>query len=102
MKPVVGWPNWGAAIPTQCAAQATTYLVILADTSAWIDHLRRASPTLAWALEQQKLVMHPFVIGEIACGMIKRRQIVLELFAELPPAIVATHEEVMALTKTGS
>jgi predicted nucleic acid-binding protein len=74
--------------------------VILVDTSIWIDHLRRASPALEWMLERQDALLHPFVIGEMACGRIKNRDAVLEFFAELPRATVATHEEVMALIES--
>ena len=74
--------------------------MILVDTSVWIDHLHRASPALTWGLERKDVLIHPFVIGEIACGRIKNRGAVLEFFAELPRPAVATHEEVMALIES--
>jgi len=69
--------------------------LILADTSVWIDHLRKGVPALAEALERQEILTHPFVIGEVACGNLVHRQEVLALMAALPAAMVATHEEVL-------
>jgi predicted nucleic acid-binding protein len=48
--------------------------VILVDTSVWIDHLHKAVPMLVDGLEAEDVATHPFVIGEIACGEIARRQ----------------------------
>jgi predicted nucleic acid-binding protein len=74
--------------------------VILVDTSLWIDHLHHTLPALAGALQRKGVLMHPFIVGEIACGSVKKRNEVLEFFAELPRAAVATHEEVMALIES--
>lgn len=68
---------------------------MLVDTSIWIDHFRRSSPDLEHLLEEGRVVTHPFVIGELACGSLARRGEVLQLFEALPVAPVATHVEVM-------
>ena len=39
--------------------------------------------------------MHPFVVGEIACGSLADRSAVLELLQDLPSASVAESEEVL-------
>lgn len=39
--------------------------------------------------------MHPFVVGEIACGSLKDRQSLLELLHDLPWAVIATDNEAM-------
>ena len=39
--------------------------------------------------------MHPFVLGELACGNLHNRGEVLRLLETLPQAIVASHEEVL-------
>ena len=39
--------------------------------------------------------MHPFVVGEIACGSLRGRQAVLELLLDLPTATVAESREVL-------
>lgn len=67
--------------------------MILVDTSIWIDHLRQRDPILVDALESGRVLMHPFVIGELACGCLANRAEVLDLLAELPAATVATDPE---------
>lgn len=69
--------------------------MILVDTSVWVDHFRRNVPELADALERGDVLMHPFVIGELACGNLKDRREVLGLLAALPAAVVATNEETL-------
>ena len=69
--------------------------MILADTSVWVDHLRSGDDRLAGALERGSVVMHLFVIGEIACGSLSDRASILELLHDLPRAIVATSDEVL-------
>jgi predicted nucleic acid-binding protein len=71
--------------------------VILADTSVWIDHLRSSEPKLAAALEGGRVMTHPFVIGELACGNLKNRSEVLKLLGDLPAAPTATDSEVLGL-----
>lgn len=67
--------------------------MILADTSVWIDHLREGTPALAAALEKGMVLMHPFVLGELACGNLKNRANLLDLLGKLPTAPVATNAE---------
>ena len=69
--------------------------MILVDTSLWVDHLRKRAPRLAAALEQGSVLMHPFVLGELACGNLKNRREVLRLLGDLPGAPVATDREVL-------
>jgi predicted nucleic acid-binding protein len=69
--------------------------VILVDTSIWIDHLRRGDPSLVTALELGRVLIHPFVVGELACGTLNRRAEILTLLRELPPAPVATDDEAL-------
>lgn len=69
--------------------------MILVDTSVWVDHLRKADARLASALEQGRVVTHPFVVGEIACGSLRNRPLILELLRDLPGAVVAENDEVL-------
>jgi hypothetical protein len=43
-----------------------------------------------------KVMCHPFVIGELAVGHLRSRKITFESLNNLPQAIIAEHEEVMA------
>ena len=71
--------------------------MILVDTSVWVDHLRSGLPLLANFLEKGEVLIHPWVIGEIACGNLRNRNQVLELLQGLPAAVVASDSEVLLL-----
>lgn len=69
--------------------------MILVDTTVWVDHLRRGDPGLVELLERSAVAMHPFVVGEIACGSLRDRKSILELLQDLPAAVVADSDEVL-------
>ncbi len=69
--------------------------MILVDTSIWIDHLRSGDDGLVASLEANQVLVHPFVLGELACGNLRRRTEVLELLKNLPQADTARNEEVL-------
>lgn len=69
--------------------------MILADTSIWVDHLRKGDMTMQRLLQQQLIVMHPFIIGEIALGHLGNRGVILQSLWELPAAAVANDKEVL-------
>jgi predicted nucleic acid-binding protein len=71
--------------------------VILVDTTVWVEHLRRGLPSLATLLQEGEVLIHPWVIGELACGNLRNRQQVLELLQGLPMATVASDAEVLLL-----
>jgi hypothetical protein len=71
--------------------------VILVDTSVWVEHLRRGLPRLATLLQEGSVLIHPWVIGELACGNLRNRGDVLELLRGLPAAVVASDSEVLLL-----
>ena len=69
--------------------------MILVDSSVWIDHLRTGESALVELLNTGRVLAHPFVIGELACGNLKNRTAVLSLLQDLPAAPVATDDEVL-------
>lgn len=71
--------------------------MILADTSVWADHLRISEPILAELLVRGEVVMHPFVLGEIALGYIRKRSHWMLALSELPAVHVADPEEVLQM-----
>ena len=71
--------------------------MILVDTSVWIEHLRRGSPDLQRLLLAERVLTHPFVVGEVACGSIRNRSAILALLANLPQIAAAEHNEVLSL-----
>jgi predicted nucleic acid-binding protein len=70
---------------------------VLADTSVWVDHFRGADPSLVNLLNDDTVLMHPFVLGELACGNLARRSQVLAKLAALPAALQAEDAEVLDL-----
>lgn len=71
--------------------------MILVDTSVWVEHLRAGSARLRTLLHDEQVACHPFVMGELACGNLQRREQVLSLLAALPEARLAEHHEVLHL-----
>ena len=71
--------------------------MILVDTSVWIDHLRKGNPQLKSLLYENKVLVHPFIVGELACGSLRNRAEILRLLRALPEALLAQHHEVLSL-----
>jgi predicted nucleic acid-binding protein len=76
--------------------------MILADTSVWIDHLRHGNASLAHSLQNAKVVTHPFVIGELACGNLRMRQQILSLLSRLPAVSPVSHDEALHFLESRS
>jgi predicted nucleic acid-binding protein len=70
---------------------------VLVDTSVWIDHLHRSEPELVALLRETLVVIHPAVLGELACGTILNRQELLSLWLSLPRVANVSFEEALAL-----
>jgi predicted nucleic acid-binding protein len=71
--------------------------VILVDTSIWIDHFRHGDAELRKIIEDDRLLCHPVVIGELALGSLRDRDAVVAFLAAQPEALIASHNEVMTL-----
>ena len=71
--------------------------MILADTSIWIDHFRRVDAELRRIVENDLLLCHPAVVGELALGSLRDRSSVIAFLAAQREAVVATHAEVMTM-----
>ena len=69
--------------------------MVLVDTSVWVGHLRGGSQRLAELLRQNLVLMHPSVLGELACGNLRNRKSLLALLAGLPTARTARDAEVL-------
>lgn len=72
---------------------------MLVDSSVWIDHLRRRGSRLGLHLANGQVECHPFVVGELACGNLVRRDEILSLLGALPLVREADHAEVLALVR---
>ena len=69
--------------------------MVLVDTSVWVKHLRDGEPVLEDLLEEGHVLCHPFIVGELACGDLKKRTEILALLQALPMAVSAEHGEVL-------
>jgi predicted nucleic acid-binding protein len=69
--------------------------VVIVDTSIWVTHLRRGSRRLEELLLDAKVVCHPFVVGELACGNLKNRDEFLSLLQSLPMAPTVVLDELL-------
>jgi predicted nucleic acid-binding protein len=76
--------------------------VILVDTSVWVDHLRFRDEALARELDYGRVLSHPYVIGELACGHLEPRREILDFLGNLPTAPTATYEEALGLLEEHS
>lgn len=70
--------------------------MVLVDTSVWINHLKSKNEYLVDLLISEGALIHPFVIGELACGSIKNRDKILTYLNDIPKSIVPEHEEVIS------
>ncbi len=71
--------------------------MILADTSVWIDHFRLKDLKLSELLEANEIIIHSFIIGEIALGSFRQRSVILERLDDLPRLDLASDQEVRYL-----
>jgi len=67
--------------------------LILADTTVWIDHFRSGNKELQKALNQGQVVIHPFIVAELALGSLKDRARMLAYLDLLPQVRVAKLSE---------
>ncbi len=74
---------------------------VLVDTSVWVDHFRQGSLPLVGLLERDAVMMHPMVLGELACGTPPSRTQTLADLQRLQPAQQASIREVMAFVEHG-
>ena len=69
--------------------------MILVDSSIWVNHLRRGDARLKELLEAGRVLVHPFIIGELALGHLRQREAVISGLMDLPESMVAGDDEVL-------
>ena len=74
--------------------------MILVDTSIWVDHLRRGDARLVGLLERSEVLTHSMVVGELALGSIRPREVLLDSLDALPRAVEASSAEVRHLIES--
>lgn len=73
--------------------------MILVDTSVWIGHFKKTDQGLVDLLNQDRVVIHPFIIGEIACGVLNPRDEILYYLQQLPLVTEIDLEEFLFFTQ---
>ena len=67
--------------------------MILADTSVWVDHFRSGNKDLQKALNQGQIVIHSWIIAELALGSLHERAKTLAMLDLLPQMRLAQLSE---------
>lgn len=70
--------------------------MVLVDTSVWVSHFRDGNNELANLLNNGEVLCHPLIAGDLACGNLKDRAVILSFLKLLPMSIEAEHEEVLS------
>lgn len=69
--------------------------MVIVDTSVWINHFNSSDLDLVVLLDNNRVLIHDFVLGEIACGSLRARTQKLELLNDLPKSAIADISEVL-------
>lgn len=76
--------------------------MIVVDTAIWVDHLRSSVAALVDLLSDDRVYMHPHVLGELSLSSFQHRERWLERLATLPQAPLVRDGDVRQLiTVTG-
>ncbi|MGV3577648.1 type II toxin-antitoxin system VapC family toxin [Brevundimonas sp.] len=73
--------------------------LVLADTSVWVDHLRSPDPLMLEFAGQERLLIHPYVIGELGMGNLRRRDEFIRSLRRMDHVIRARDDEVTRLVE---
>ncbi len=76
--------------------------MILADTSIWVDHLRSRNTAMEEQLSKGQILMHPFIVAEIALGSLHNRRNRLGELEALLEVTVAQLNEVRHMIEAHS
>lgn len=74
--------------------------MILADTSIWVDYLRGGNLQMEKTLSLGQIVMHPFIVAELALGSLRNRRQRLDELEALLEVKVARLGEVRHMIET--
>jgi predicted nucleic acid-binding protein len=73
---------------------------VLIDTSVWVRHFRSSNTDVVRLLDRERVVSHDFVVGELACGSLKARQVTIGYLQELISLPVMSVSEVLILIES--
>ena len=70
-------------------------MVVLVDTSIWVNHFRHKDRHLEALLNESVIAVHPFTVAELSLGHLKNRREILSLMQALPAATLASQDELL-------
>jgi len=70
---------------------------VLVDSNVWIDFLVEPVPELRELSDEERVITHPCVIGEVMVGQVRHRAMILEFLLSLPMAQEAEWLEVIGM-----
>lgn len=73
--------------------------LVLADTSVWVDHIRTEHPRMLELSDQERLLTHVHVIGELSVGNLRDRANFLHGLRRLDRVVHARDEEVARMVE---
>lgn len=74
--------------------------MILADANIWIDFFRLRNPTLRKLLDNNQVVMHPYLVAELALGSLHNRPAILAKLDNMPMAKMVDLRDVRLMIET--
>lgn len=74
--------------------------MILVDTGVWIEHLRAGRSRLDELLDQDRVLGHPWVYGELLLGGLSRKGGAKRRYPKLPRAVLASEVEIVQVIQT--
>jgi predicted nucleic acid-binding protein len=74
-------------------------VAVLVDTSVWVDHFRNQNAALVELLALDQVMIHPMILGELACGTPPNRVQTLIDLGRLQQSQQANMREVMAFVE---
>ena len=83
----------------QDARTSVKSMSFIADTSVWIDHLKKEIEPFKLKLEELEVFTHSLVIIELSLGQIKNREEIIGFLEYLPKAKETTNSETLHLIK---
>src|SRR5437762_13798509 len=72
-------------------------MLVLLDTSVWVQHFRRTVPELVTLLAAGEVVTHSVVVGELAVGGLRNRPQTLADLRALPRVVECTPDNTLDL-----
>ena len=72
---------------------------VLVDSSVWVGHFKQRNEHLVSLLEDGRVIGHPYVVAEVACGTPPSRRAIIGMLADLESAPIATQGELLTMVE---